>query len=519
MSDPTTRQAGVSGMSLYLPRPRVSLEDWCDWTGNPADKIRAVVGTGFRCPDTNEDVYTMAANAALRLIRQYDLDPARIGFLALGTESSKDNSAGAIIVRGMLDRALQQLGRPALARDCEVPEFKHACLGGIYALKNAVRYARAEGGDRLAIAIAADIAEYERGSTGEQTQGAGAVAMLVESRARLFEIPLEEAGSASQYRGPDFRKPFRRHLLNGSLHRPATALHDYPVFSGRYSTFAYLDETLWAVRSMAGKKDCSVGELLDSAGAIFFHRPYHHMPLQGLAYLWLDALVAAGEAGAHELASICEAAGVSSEQLVEELRSNPDLFGRLVSEGQPRDLYPAASAAAAKLRKTDAFRQYVASKMGLGTETAREFGNLYSASLPAWLAAGLEEAWQAGRDLSGAGVLAIGYGSGDAAEALSLRVVPQWQEAAAHLDVASAMEGAIDLTREQYEALHDHRALQPLDYPRANEFVITQIGSNHDTDFQDLGIDYYEFVEANPLGDNAAEFELDTTSGRVHVSN
>ena len=40
----------------------------------------------------------LAATAVLRLIRQYDVDPGRVKFLGLGTESSTDNSAGAIIV-------------------------------------------------------------------------------------------------------------------------------------------------------------------------------------------------------------------------------------------------------------------------------------------------------------------------------------------------------------------------------------------------------------------------------------
>jgi len=43
----------------------------------------------------------MAANATLRLIERYGVDPARVRYLALGTESSTDNSAGAIIVKGM----------------------------------------------------------------------------------------------------------------------------------------------------------------------------------------------------------------------------------------------------------------------------------------------------------------------------------------------------------------------------------------------------------------------------------
>lgn len=517
MSGSNMKRAGVSGMSLYLPRPRVALEQWCSWTDNSWDKIRTVVGTGFRCPDTNEDVYTMAANAVLRLIRQYDLDPSRIGFLALGTESSKDNSAGAVIVRGMLDRALHETGLPMLARDCEVPEFKHACLGGVYALKNAVRYARTEGGDRLAVAVAADIAEYERGSSGEQTQGAGAVAMLVESEARLFEVDLERSGSASQYRGPDFRKPFRRHVLNGALNSTRTALHDYPVFSGRYSTFAYLDETLWAFRAMARRSGLPASEALRNADAIFFHRPYHHMPLQGLAFLWLDSLVE--DRDGRKLGAVCEAAGVSARDVIDELQADPDLYGELVEAGEPRDLYPATSAAAAKLRKTDEFRAYVDRNMNLGTGTAREFGNLYSPSLPAWLAAGLEQACSEGRDLAGNTVLAIGYGSGDAAEAIPLRIVPGWERAARRMGIGHAMEGPIDLTRRQYEMLHDGVACKPLEYPRGDEFVIAHVGSTHSPEFQDLGIDYYEFLAPEPVvtGEEElvpawAEFRLSSVS-------
>ncbi len=507
MSEHDSTDAGVSGMSLYLPHPRVSLGAWCEWTGNPRDKIEAVVGTGFRCPDTDEDTYTMAATAVLRLIRQYDIDPSRVGFLGLGTESSKDNSAGAVILRGMLDRALRSLGLPELARDCEVPEFKHACLGGVYALKNGVRCVRTAGDERMAIAVAADIAEYRRGSSGEQTQGAGAVAMLIEREARLFEVPLENCASASQYRGPDFRKPFRRHLLDGSTGAGRETLHDYPVFSGRYSTFAYLDESLAAVRAMARRNGSTVAGALESVDAVFFHRPYHHMPLQGLAYLWLDAMAGTGDPVLDE---VCAAAGVASHQVAAELAAAPDLFDQLCADGEPRDLYPAATAAAAKLRRSDGFRAYVAERMSLGTETAREFGNLYSPSLPAWLAAGLEQALADGRDLGGARLLAVGYGSGDAAEAMPLRVVAGWESAARRIDLATAMAGAIDLTRAQYEALHDGDTTRPFERPRRDTFAIAGVGDTHDADFQDLGVDYYEFV---PPG--AEDVAVDTGATRA----
>src|SRR5258707_3322801 len=153
---------GVSAMSLYVPPFRVDLKSWCSWTDNSWEKISAVVGRSFRVCGRHENVYTMAANAVLRLIRQNGIDPTRVGFLGLGTESSTDNAAGAVIVRGMVDRALESLGQPRLSRYREVPEFKHACLAGAYALNSALRYASTVGAEQLAIAVSARPAEYGR---------------------------------------------------------------------------------------------------------------------------------------------------------------------------------------------------------------------------------------------------------------------------------------------------------------------------------------------------------------------
>ena len=127
---------GISAFAAYVPPYRVDLREWCDWTGNSWDKTRAVIGESFRVPGVEEDVYTMAANAVLALIERNGVDPAKIGYLALGTESSVDNATGAVIVRGLVDRALAAKGKPRIARDCEVPEFKQACLAGVYGTKS-----------------------------------------------------------------------------------------------------------------------------------------------------------------------------------------------------------------------------------------------------------------------------------------------------------------------------------------------------------------------------------------------
>lgn len=480
-------------MSLYVPRLRVDLERWCEWTDNNWGKVNAVVGSGFRVPAQHENVYTMAANAVLRLIVDNDVDPQRVGFLGLGTESSTDNSAGAVIVRGMVDRALDALGMPRLARSLEVPEFKHACLGGMYALKTALRYASCDAAGRVAIVVASDIAEYERGSSGEQTQGAGAVALLVEPAARLFGVDLARCGSASDYRGPDFRKPFARHFHDA--HAPRTnRLNDFPVFSGRYSTYAYLDETVHAVEDMLGKTGTTAGAYYRSVHSLFFHRPYQLMPVQAMSFLYVRGL-ARGEHHRDELEALCEAAEVEVEAVVAEAQTVPDLFAQVAAErDHMTDPYAATSAAASVLRKQPAFRALLEEKMSMGSATMREVGNLYSAALPGWIASGLAEAVERDLDLEGRPMVAVGYGSGDAAEAWPITVVPGWREAARRIQPDRALAGAIDLTRAQYEALHDGRAVPDLAYEPRGEFRIARIGETYEPTYQDLGVEVYEYV-------------------------
>ncbi|HEY1537209.1 MAG TPA: hypothetical protein VGF76_24480 [Polyangiaceae bacterium] len=486
------RLPGVSAMSLYVPRLRVPLDQWCAWTGNNWDKVRAVVGHSFRVCGRHENVYTMAANAVLRLILQNQIDPQQVGSLGLGTESSTDNAAGAVIVRGMVDRALDKLGMPRLSRQLEVPEFKHACLGGVYALKNALRYVSYDGRDRQAIVVSADVAEYERGSSGEQTQGAGAVAMLVEHTPKLFGVDLLHAGNSSAYRGPDFRKPHARHFTEG--YAPNTdRLSDFPVFSGKYSTYAYLDETVHAVEDMLTRLEVSAGSYYESVRGLFFHRPYHLMPVQAMAFLYVRGL-ARGDHHQEEFQALCAEAGVPVSAVLAETTSTPDLYELVLKGGADVDPYSATSAVAGVLRKRANFRELLTQKMSLGSESTKQLGNLYSAALPAWIAAGLEDAGEKKLDLANANMVAVGYGSGDAAEAIPISPREGFEQAAAHIGLARALGGAIDLNQSQYESLHDRRELD-LPYAPASEFVIERVGTAYESTFQDLSVEYYEYVK------------------------
>jgi hydroxymethylglutaryl-CoA synthase len=485
-----THQVGISGLAVYVPPYRVDLQSWCEWTGTPWDKTRAVVGHSFRMRGPAQSVYTMAATAVMRLIERYDIDPERVGFLGLGTESSTDNSAGAVIVKGMLDEGLRARGLRPLSRHCEVPEVKHACLGGVYALKHALRYLALDNEDRCAIVVSADIAEYARGSSGEPTQGAGAVAMLVERNPKLLTVHLEHIGSASSYRAVDFRKPVLRNILRGKLN---CHFQDLPVFNGKYSTTCYVDETLHALNDMTRRMGRHAADYYRELAATFMHRPYHRMPETSFAMSYLFALAHDGENGRAELEQYCARAKLAVADVVREMRSKPDIL-QFVKDGNiDADAYPLTIQVAKEFRSSPEFTALVAAKMSLGSEAMKDIGNVYCAALPAWIAAGLEDAYRRGVDLGGGKVLAIGYGSGDAAEAIPMTVEPGWRAAAAKIGFESALEPYQDLTRAQYESLHDTGNARGLTEPE-DGFVIQSIGSSANPNFSDEGVEYYRFV-------------------------
>lgn len=91
-------------------------------------------------------------------------------------------------------------------------------------------------------------------------------------------------------------------------------------------------------------------------------------------------------------------------------------------------------------------------------------------------------------------MVAVGYGSGDAAESIPIKAVPGWEKAASRLCFAEALADPIDLNREQYESFHDRRELDGIGYAPRSEFIISHVGERYDPAFQDLGVEYYKYV-------------------------
>ena len=102
-------------------------------------------------------------------------------------------------------------------------------------------------------------------------------------------------------------------------------------------------------------------------------------------------------------------------------------------------------AALRAFRASRHFRREILDKMKLGSDTMLDLGNLYTAALPAWMAAGFEQALDENSLAAGQEVLTLGYGSGDAAEVIPFFMAEGWKEATRKIRFADAMQFAVDL--------------------------------------------------------------------------
>jgi len=160
----------------------------------------------------DEDIVSLAAKAAAPILEQIDAN--EISAVLFATETSVDQSKSAgVFLHGLLN----------LSKRCRVVELKHACYAGAAALQMASAMVRANPKEKILV-IAADIAKYDIDTSGEATQGCGAVAMLVTESPRI--IMIEPGSGYFTDDVMDFWRPNQR----------TTALVD-----GKYSTKVYLN--------------------------------------------------------------------------------------------------------------------------------------------------------------------------------------------------------------------------------------------------------------------------------------
>ncbi len=195
---------GIDAIEIWTGKLKLDLPE----TVAPVkDKDPAYYTKGFGLnassfPDAYEDIVTMGANAAHRLMERKGLTPDDIGRIDVATESAFDNSKPvSTYIAGCLEQVYDGDFHHA-----NKGERKFACIAGTQSLDDAYNWIKAgRNRGRSALVIATDTALYARGDPGEATQGAGAVAMLISEDPSIVELSTEQGyGSADE---TDFLKP------------------------------------------------------------------------------------------------------------------------------------------------------------------------------------------------------------------------------------------------------------------------------------------------------------------------
>jgi hydroxymethylglutaryl-CoA synthase len=245
---------GVSDMAVYIPPLYLSHKELASVRGVPWEKYHIGLGNHNMSILPNwEDAVTMAANAAIQVLEKTETAPEEIKQLVVCTESGVDHSKPvASFVQGLLKIGTQ----------CRVYEIKHACYGGTAGVVNSIDWiSRNHSSPKKALVIMTDIALYGFGSSGEPTQGAGAVAMLVEMDPRLFSIDTSLNGIFSDDVF-DFWRPTG---------------HRFPVVDGKYSIECYLNALRGAVSHFRINLGLDREKLLDVLDYFVYHMPFSNM--------------------------------------------------------------------------------------------------------------------------------------------------------------------------------------------------------------------------------------------------
>ncbi|WP_432470617.1 hydroxymethylglutaryl-CoA synthase [Amphritea sp. HPY] len=203
---------GIDEISFYTSNYFLDLKNLAARQQIDSDKYYQGIGQekmGMPAPD--EDVVTMAANAALPLIERVGPDAVSTVMFATETGIDQSKSAGVYVHRLL-----------GLSPRCRVVELKQACYSATAAIQMACALV-ARQPEKKVLVVASDVARYDLSTPGEATQGCGAVAMLITANPRLVELDPEVGNYTEDVM--DFWRPNYR----------STALVD-----GKYSTKIYL---------------------------------------------------------------------------------------------------------------------------------------------------------------------------------------------------------------------------------------------------------------------------------------
>ena len=452
-------QVGIDSIHFDIPRLYLPIEDLAVNRHIEPDKL--IKGLGLQrmsFPDVHQDAVTFAANAVLKLLKNENLKPQEISRIYVGTESSVDGSKpiGSYIV-GLLE---QIYGVRSFA-NCDVVDLTFACIGAVDALQNCVDYIRLNP-DRKALVVATDVAKYDLGSTGEYTQGSGAVALLVTANPRVLNMGFEYGVSTESVF--DFFKPIRyidkKEVISADgnpewqsvLETEIGIYKEQPVFDGQYSNECYVNRVKDAYvqyKEVSKQQDKIV---FDNWLAIQMHLPYCYQGRRMFVELF-----------AMEKSELLEKqAGETSKEKLKALAKSIE-YKALVDE----KIYPSEIASG-------------------------KVGNIYTGSIFMGLLSTLSYHVQKKNEITGKKIGFFAYGSGSKSKVFEAEVAQNWQKAISGIQLFETLEQTVAIDFETYEKLHKKELKTSVITPE-NEFSKAYIEKENPVL---LGARYYKYCES-----------------------
>ncbi|MDY0395068.1 hydroxymethylglutaryl-CoA synthase [Virgibacillus halophilus] len=241
---------GIDKMGFYSPHLYVDMNELA--ISRDVDPGKFTVGIGqekMAVAPLTQDPVSLAANAALEILDETDQE--KIDLVIVGTESGVDHSKSIATYIHPL------LGLNPQARAFEI---KQACYGATAGLQMAKGHIALHP-DSKVLVIGTDIARYGLRSSGEVTQGAGAVAMLISREPRVLRLEEHHA-----YHTEDIM----------DFWRPTYAENAF--VDGKFSNEQYISffNRVWEQYKAASHLKLAEYE------AICFHMPYTKMGLKAL---------------------------------------------------------------------------------------------------------------------------------------------------------------------------------------------------------------------------------------------
>jgi len=402
---------GVDAASFYVPSLYLEIKDLAEQRGIEPAKLEKGLGLHkMALPDVHEDSATFAAEALLKLIQDYNLNPKEISRVYLGTESALDAAkpTATYAVQMVEEYLTEDFGERSF-KNCDVVDMTFACVGAVDALHNSLDFVRANP-LKKAIVIASDYAKYELASSGEYTQGGGAVALLVSANPRLLEID-NNWGVATESVF-DFFKPRRPFSKSDLTHAPENfpdkieVFTDEPVFDGQYSNQCYQDRIREAYEHY--KDQTFTVRPYENWRYLIFHLPY----------------------------------AFHGKRVFTEIYSLENKLDFSDPEKQKA------------IAKSEDYISFINDKIERSQRASSEIGNMYTASIFMALLSALQISFNENEDLTEQEIGFLAYGSGSKAKVFVGKMAPEWKSVVTKWNLFEELNKRHQINFETYEKLH-----------------------------------------------------------------